>query len=36
MECDVIGKYVARMLGPYAGKARPSGITDDFLKQHGF
>lgn len=36
MECDLIGKYVARMLKPFAAKAKPSGITDDFLKQHGF
>jgi riboflavin synthase len=36
METDVIGKYVARMLGPYAAKARPSNITEDFLREHGF
>jgi len=36
MECDVIGKYVARMLDPYAQKTGSSRITDDFLKQHGF
>lgn len=36
MECDVIGKYVARMLGPFAAKAKPSGITEDFLRTHGF
>ena len=36
MECDLIGKYVARMLKPFAAKTKPSGITDDFLKQHGF
>jgi riboflavin synthase len=36
MEFDLIGKYVARMLGPFAAKAKPSGITDEFLKRHGF
>ncbi len=36
MECDIIGKYVARMLGPYAEKAKSSGITTDFLRDHGF
>lgn len=36
MECDIIGKYVARMLAPHAQKARPSNITEDFLKMHGF
>jgi riboflavin synthase len=36
MECDIIGKYVARMLAPHATKAKPSGITADFLSKHGF
>ncbi|WP_243438831.1 riboflavin synthase [Fundidesulfovibrio soli] len=36
METDIIGKYVARMLGPYPGAAKPSRITEDFLRQHGF
>lgn len=36
MECDIIGKYVARMLAPHAAKVRPSNITEDFLKKHGF
>lgn len=36
MECDIIGKYVARMLEPHAAKAAPSAITEDFLKSHGF
>ena len=37
MECDIIGKYVARMLAPHLGGARPaSNITDEFLKLHGF
>jgi len=36
MECDLIGKYVARMLEPFAAKARPSAITEEFLKNHGF
>jgi riboflavin synthase len=39
METDLIGKYVARMLTPWlAGRkeSRPSAITEDFLKKHGF
>ena len=32
LECDVIGKYVEKMLTPH----RSSGITMDFLAQHGF
>jgi riboflavin synthase len=39
METDVIGKYVQRMLAPWAGGAagpQPSKITPDFLKEHGF
>lgn len=36
MECDIIGKYVARMLGPFSEKAKASGITTDFLREHGF
>lgn len=39
LENDVVGKYVERLLTPYlqpdtAGK--PSGITMDFLQEHGF
>ena len=42
METDIIGKYVARMFatgyGPGAGSAQPepSGLTIDFLREHGF
>ncbi len=39
MECDVIGKYVQRMLAPHAQAAQGragSGITPDFLAKHGF
>ena len=42
METDIIGKYVAKMLatgyGPGAGNAQPepSGLTMDFLREHGF
>lgn len=38
LECDVIGKYVEKLLTPYGkdeGTAK-SGITMDFLAQHGF
>ena len=34
LETDIIGKYVARLLGAYLpGK---SGLTEDFLARHGF
>nr|WP_297274570.1 riboflavin synthase [uncultured Agathobaculum sp.] len=38
LECDVIGKYVEKLLAPYAptDKAAPSGITMEFLAQNGF
>lgn len=39
METDLIGKYVARMLTPWlsgSNESRPSAITEDFLKKHGF
>lgn len=38
LECDVIGKYVEKLLTPYGkdeGTAK-SGITMEFLAQHGF
>lgn len=35
METDIIGRYVQRMLGPYAGK-KETGISRDFLAKHGF
>ena len=34
LETDILGKYVARLLGREAPK--PSGITMEFLAQHGF
>ena len=38
LECDVIGKYVEKLLAPYAptDEAAPSGITMEFLAQNGF
>ena len=39
METDVIGKYVERMLAPWGASAdrpKPSAITPDFLREHGF
>jgi riboflavin synthase len=36
METDILGKYVARMMEPHSGGARPSAITEDFLREHGF
>lgn len=38
LECDVIGKYVEKLLSPYAAAEMPAtcGITMDFLAQHGF
>ena len=35
LECDVIGKYVEKLLGPHQEKPG-SGITMDFLVQNGF
>lgn len=38
LECDVIGKYVEKLLAPYTPdeKVTPSGITIEFLTQNGF
>ncbi|WP_027189028.1 riboflavin synthase [Paucidesulfovibrio longus] len=43
METDIIGRYVQRMLGAYAGgnsgTGKPeaaSGLSEDFLRRHGF
>jgi len=36
METDLIGKYVARLMEPYDGNVRPSAITEEFLREHGF
>lgn len=35
LECDVIGKYVEKLLQP-AETSRASGVTMEFLAQHGF
>lgn len=40
METDLIGKYVQRMIAPYArqeqGGDKPSRIDEEFLRRHGF
>jgi riboflavin synthase len=45
METDLIGKYVQRMLGPWAGRTdsgdsrppeKPGGLSMEFLREHGF
>jgi len=44
MEVDIIGKYVARMVGPFAARAAREGtgpksgggLTEAFLREHGF
>jgi riboflavin synthase len=38
METDLLGKYVQRMLGPWLARAgaKPSAITEEFLREHGF
>lgn len=37
LECDVIGKYVEKLLAPYtAEKGTASGITMEFLARNGF
>lgn len=38
LECDIIGKYVEKLLAPYAPAEKPasSSITMEFLSQHGF
>lgn len=39
LEADVLGKYVAKLLGLQSGdekKQAPSGLTMEFLQQHGF
>ncbi len=33
LETDIIGKYVAKLLGPHLPK---SGLTEEFLASHGF
>jgi riboflavin synthase len=34
LETDIIGKYVAKLLGPHLPEK--SGLTAEFLKTHGF
>lgn len=34
LEADILAKYVERMLGLHPGK--PSAVTEDFLRRHGF
>ncbi len=34
LETDIIGKYVARLLGPYRGGT--SDLSEEFLAEHGF
>lgn len=40
LECDIIGKYVEKLLTPYTpeekGKPKDSGLTESFLRAHGF
>ena len=40
METDIIGKYVERMVAPWGGgdsaAEKKSGITMDYLREHGF
>ena len=36
LECDIIGKYVEKLLGPKEEKKPESNITEDFLRQYGF
>ena len=37
LETDVIGKYVEKLLGLNREEEKPqSGITEEFLRNHGF
>ncbi len=36
LECDIIGKYVEKLMTPVKGKAEKSNITADFLAENGF
>lgn len=36
LETDIVGKYVARLLGGGAAAAQAKGINLDFLAEHGF
>ena len=36
LETDLVGKYVEKLLKPRDSTAGPSGITSEFLAEHGF
>lgn len=36
LECDIIGKYVEKLLQPIEEKAPESKITEEFLRKYGF
>lgn len=36
LECDIIGKYVEKLLQPQADEKKDGSITMDFLARHGF
>jgi riboflavin synthase len=36
LECDIVGKYVEKLMTPKQSEQPQSGITMDFLAQHGF
>lgn len=36
METDMIGKYVQRMLGPWSEGRSSDGLSEAFLREHGF
>lgn len=38
VECDILGKYVEKLLVGWSGKApsQGGGVTEDYLREHGF
>lgn len=36
LECDIIGKYVEKLLTPVEEEKKESNITEEFLKKYGF
>lgn len=36
LECDILGKYVEKLLKPSETEAKPAGITEAFLREFGF
>ena len=36
LECDIIGKYVEKLLKPAEPEVKESRITEDFLRKYGF